>query len=125
MKNMTIRGKLRFLSIVVLSVVFVFAAKISYDAWYTYKNVTEAKSIVALSIKMSNVLHELQKERGASAGFVGSNGAKFADILPQQYKETDAKIQELIAFCNQSPSRYVTTFRHTINLDAVAPIRQK
>ncbi|RUM65453.1 MAG: chemotaxis protein, partial [Sulfurimonas sp.] len=37
----------------------------------------------------------------------------------------DAKIQELIAFCNQSPSRYVTTFQHTINLDAVAPIRQK
>jgi len=125
MKNMTIKGKLRFLSIVVLLVVFAFAAKISYDAWHDYNNEKEAKAIVALSIKMSSVLHELQKERGASAGFVGSKGAKFADILPQQYKETDVKIKELTAYCKEFPSHYVDRFQHDINLDTIAPIRQK
>ncbi len=124
MKNMTIKGKLRFLSIVVLLVVLAFAAKISYDAWHEYDNEKEAKAIVALSIKMSSVLHELQKERGASAGFVGSKGAKFADILPQQYKETDVKIKELVAHCKEFPSPYVDRFQHNINLNAIAPMRQ-
>ena len=121
---MTIKGKLRFLSTVVLLVVFAFAAKISYDAWHDYNNEKEAKAIVALSIKMSSVLHELQKERGASAGFVGSKGAKFADILPQQYKETDVKIKELVAHCKEFPSYYVDSFQRHINLDTITPIRQ-
>ncbi len=125
MKNMTIRGKLRFLSITVLIIVFAFAAKISYDAWLSYINEKEAQSIVGLSIKMSSVLHELQKERGASAGFVGSEGKKFADILPQQHQETDAKIKELAAYCKEHPSRYVEIFQSKIDLDTVVPIRHK
>ncbi len=125
MKNMTIRGKLRLLSIIVLSVVLLFAAKISYSAWHTYVNENEAKKIVELSIKMSNVLHELQKERGASAGFLGSKGAKFSDILPKQHQETDRKIAELLAYCKESPSSYTAIFQQQIDLAAVRPMRQK
>ena len=124
MKNMTIKGKLRFLSIVVLVVVFAFAAKISFDAWQSYANEKEAKAIVALSIKMSGVLHELQKERGASAGFVGSKGAKFADILPKQYRESDAKIKDLMAYCQEFPSKFVETFQRNIHLNTIAAMRQ-
>ena len=44
---------------------------------------------------VSALVHELQKERGISVGFIGSGGAAFAERLPAQYRETDTKRVEL------------------------------
>lgn len=38
-------------------------------------------------------MHELQKERGASAGFIGSKGKKFKSILGKQQSDTDVKLK--------------------------------
>ena len=38
---------------------------------------------------LGNLVHELQKERGRSAGFISSQGKKFTTELPAQQKETD------------------------------------
>lgn len=54
----------------------------------------EAKSmekLVEFTATGSALVHELQKERGASAGYIGSNGNKFADTLREQRKQTDKK----------------------------------
>lgn len=48
--------------------------------------------LVELGIKGSQLVHELQKERGASAGFLSSQGQKFGDILSTQRNATDAKL---------------------------------
>jgi len=40
---------------------------------------------------ISGVVHELQKERGTSAVYIGSKGKKFAEQLPKQWKDTNAK----------------------------------
>jgi hemerythrin-like metal-binding protein len=40
---------------------------------------------------ISAVVHELQKERGTSAVYIGSKGKKFAKQLPVQKKDTDGK----------------------------------
>jgi len=53
-----------------------------------------------MSQKLSLLIHETQKERGASAGYLGSKGKKFADILPKQRKLTDAKNKEFKAYLN-------------------------
>jgi len=52
-------------------------------------------SLALLSVDASSALHELQKERGASAGYIGSRGSKFGSILQQQRQETDRKIEVL------------------------------
>ena len=52
--------------------------------------------IVALSTEASNLAHELQKERGMSAGHVGSKGAQFGDKLPGQRAATD-KVMAAVA----------------------------
>ena len=49
-------------------------------------------NLIELSDKLSATIHELQKERGMSAGFVGSKGQKFANMLPKQRVITDEKI---------------------------------
>ncbi|OQX06604.1 MAG: hypothetical protein BWK76_25985 [Desulfobulbaceae bacterium A2] len=41
----------------------------------------------------SHLIHELQIERGASAGFLGSKGKQFADMLPSQRKTVDAQLE--------------------------------
>jgi methyl-accepting chemotaxis protein len=125
MNNLSIKQKLLLLSSVVLSVIFIYSVIIAYDAYEKYDNDSKAKSIIKLSIKMSSVLHELQKERGASAGYVGSKGKKFADILPSQRVETDKRIAELKAFCDQCPLPEIKIVQNKIDLASVKNMRSK
>lgn len=46
------------------------------------------------SVKSSALVHELQKERGMSAGFLGSSGNAFSSELKRQRRLTDNKIIE-------------------------------
>ncbi len=55
----------------------------------------KVKDSVVIASNISNLLHETQKERGATAGFIGSKGKKFATKLPNQRKLTDSKISVL------------------------------
>ena len=64
----------------------------------THKAKTSASDIysfVELSAYNSRLVHELQKERGMSAGYLGSKGTKFTSKLPAQRKETDKRLAEL------------------------------
>ncbi len=125
LKTMTIKQKLLTLSIVILSVVFLFSSRLIYTTWNEYKNIQETEKLVEFSVKMSAVLHELQKERGASAGFIGSKGTKFVDILPKQYKSTNIKVAELQKFIENNPSPLVNLFKKNINLDDRLSVRKK
>ncbi len=125
MKNMTIKNKLRFLTITILVVIMAYATKVSYDAYDTYDNNSKASKLIEVSIKMSNVLHELQKERGASAGFLGSKGKEFGDILPKQQKATDIKIKDLRAFCDSCNGEYSSFIKGKFDLYSVEKMREK
>ncbi len=125
LKNMTIKQKLLFLSIVVLGVIFLFSAKLSYETYASYSNIKKTALLIELSVKMSAVLHELQKERGASAGFLGSKGTKFVDILPKQHNSTDVKIKELRAFIASHPSETTKQVEQNINLNSIPSMRTK
>lgn len=50
----------------------------------------------SLSVKSSALVHELQKERGMSAGYLGAKGSAFSTALINQRKLTDQKITEFI-----------------------------
>lgn len=54
--------------------------------------------LVDLTVEGSHVLHELQKERGASAGYLGSSGSKFGQTLKQQRLVTDGMISKFLKF---------------------------
>ena len=64
---------------------------------YIVKNLrvtnSKTKINVKLAVAMSNLVHETQKERGATAGFVGSKGKKFTKRLPAQRLLTDEKLR--------------------------------
>ena len=56
------------------------------------------KILSAIAVKASAVVHETQKERGASALFIGSGGKEFGSELSSQRADTDKKITDLQAF---------------------------
>ena len=67
------------------------------------------------AVHVSALVHELQKERGATAGFMGSKGAKFTQELDSQRKSTDGKNQALQKLLSTfSPQTYGTEFEKSV-----------
>ncbi len=124
-QNMTIRKRLMILSYLAIATIFLYA---SFNFYSNYKNYQDAKStlkIVSLSVKLSNVLHELQKERGASAGYLNSKGAKFGNILSNQWIETDNKLKILQNYMNNHNNKYITVAKSKINFSGIDNMRKK
>ncbi|RLA82310.1 MAG: hypothetical protein DRG78_07515, partial [Epsilonproteobacteria bacterium] len=47
---------------------------------------------VKIAVALSNLVHETQKERGATAGFIGSKGKKFKEMVAKQRLNTNDKL---------------------------------
>jgi methyl-accepting chemotaxis protein len=61
----------------------------------TKATLSQVEELNNFSQKLSLLIHETQKERGASAGYLGSKGKKFVEILPKQRVLTDKRYKEL------------------------------
>ncbi|MDP2098720.1 MAG: nitrate- and nitrite sensing domain-containing protein [Methylobacter sp.] len=55
----------------------------------------KVSELAVFSFHASALVHELQKERGMSAGFLGSNGQKFRSELQEQHRLTTEKLNAL------------------------------
>ncbi|MCD6191719.1 MAG: methyl-accepting chemotaxis protein [Sulfurimonas sp.] len=97
---MTIKSKLNLVNVLVVVFSLIIILLTIFKASSERTIITQAKELNILSIKLSLLIHETQKERGASAGFLGSKGTKFTEILPKQRVLTTAKNSELTAYIN-------------------------
>jgi len=95
---MTIKSKLNLITIIVVLFSFIIIASTISTAISESNTLSQVKELNILSQKLSLLIHETQKERGASAGFVGSKGTKFSHILPKQRLLTDTKRKEYMAY---------------------------
>ena len=57
--------------------------------WLLLRHEQNITSIIARAPALSGLIHELQKERGTSAGYIGSKGREFKDELAAQRSDTD------------------------------------
>ena len=94
LKQFTIKQKL-------LGVVAVVSLLLVFNTIVTVTQTTETEcrlskltDLTKLSSKISLLLHETQKERGASAGFIASKGKKFNQIVPKQRLLTNKRLSE-------------------------------
>lgn len=89
LNSLGIRAKLLLLVLPPLFVMLAFGL-LSFRSDYSNVQATEQVSVLIRLTQLNSALaHEMQKERGMSAGYLGSSGAKFAAELPQQRKLTD------------------------------------
>ncbi len=76
------------------------------------ENLTE---LSRLSVKISAVVHEMQKERGLTAAMLGSKGERFVEELNAQRRETDKKVEEFkAAALHADLDKYKTHFKTTL-----------
>ena len=92
---MTIKSKLNIILAIVLSFSIVILGLTIYEAKEDSDSIEHSRTLNTLSTKLSLLIHETQKERGASAGFLGSKGKKFSTILPKQRNLTDTQYEKL------------------------------
>jgi methyl-accepting chemotaxis protein len=84
---------LGFLGVGINSIVFSFS---------TNNEMEKLTEYTKLSSIYSELVHELQKERGMTAGFLGSEGTKFVKKLPNQRNDTTDKVEIKTAYWHKN-----------------------
>jgi methyl-accepting chemotaxis protein len=74
-----------------------FSASALWDRYQTLSEMRHLQSLTIVATHVGQLVHELQKERGMSAGFLGSKGRTFGADLRAQRSETDKRLGELTA----------------------------
>ncbi len=102
MKNLSFQYKLVFLIALPLLLSVAFLGKEIASSY----QISQKNDLLVIYTELvtvnSNFVHELQKERGATAGFLASSGKKFADTLLQQRRNTDNAFQDWQRFIRQN-----------------------
>jgi len=93
--NQSMIKKLLLLLALPLAAMLFFAISSVLNAQHKVNSLQMVEKFVALSETVSGLVHELQGERGMSAGFLGSHGKKFVDKLPQQRQSADEELQKV------------------------------
>jgi len=96
--NLKLSHKLALMVLVPLIVMIGFASTQSISAFSLRQTTVQLQTMSELSVNISNLVHELQKERGMTAGFIGSGGKKFGDTIKGQRQETNNKLEVLKHF---------------------------
>ncbi len=98
LKNVKLGGKLMLLVIFPALGLLYFTINGAVEKYRLVTEMGSLQSLSTLAVRSSALVHETQKERGATALFLGSNGEKFGEELSAQRSETDKKIAELGVF---------------------------
>lgn len=98
--NLPISLRIAILSLVPMLALLGLGMVDLLDKRETANEAQAVAEVVELAPVISGLVHELQKERGTSAGYIGSKGAKFATALIERRSDTD---QALAAFRSALP----------------------
>jgi methyl-accepting chemotaxis protein len=63
--------------------------------WQGHRRASEAQHLIRVGVVLGDVIHDLQLERGISAGFTESVGTRFAAELPRRRASTDESLLRL------------------------------
>ena len=91
----------RHISLLTLLPVIVLIIFVTKDVIRANHSLEQANQTIAnarLVTATSNLVHELQKERGISAGFIGSKGSKLTSEIRNQRAVTDREVNNLKRF---------------------------
>lgn len=82
---------------------------------HTASEMSDINQLVTLGTKISTLVHETQKERGRTAGFMGSRGQSFGKELEQQRLNTNEKAAELQEFLNDFDATQFSQGQRTLS----------
>ena len=100
--NLAIKNQMRLLVSIPVFFLAVILVANGVERYRTMAQAKAVKELAAIAALSTEIAHEAQKERGMTAGFLGSKGQKFADRLPGQRGETDKRLTALKDFLAHS-----------------------
>jgi len=114
--------------ILILIVILQFILN-SISFYKEYKNLEKLEVSNDFSSVISALLHRTQQERGAAAGYIGSNGKKFREIYIKKIENTNNAIKEYKLFVKQHPDIASNIKQHisiiNIYIDGLKNIRNR
>ncbi|WP_233704423.1 methyl-accepting chemotaxis protein [Helicobacter cynogastricus] len=90
-----------------------------HETYHALARNKDLASQIEVSKYLSALVHEMQKERGMSAGYLTSNGVQFAKELHQQRQDTNTKLEQLknfLASTSHLDAHYVQIVQEGIDL---------
>ena len=114
-KNLKIKTKLFMMAAIpTLLVIYLFGAG-TLERNQLASQMDSFQSLSDLAVKTSAAIHELQKERGMTAGYIGSGGVNFKNEIISQRQLSNEKIKILDSFLDQFNSdRFSVEFQNLL-----------
>ncbi|MCK4739334.1 MAG: nitrate- and nitrite sensing domain-containing protein [Deltaproteobacteria bacterium] len=111
-----IKGKLILMQVLPVLVALYFSVTVVLEQSNTVKEIEGLQTLSTLAVDLSALVHEQQKERGASALYLGSNGKLFSNELKRQKNVTDEKIKTLLNFLTDfNQDKFGEEFKKTVS----------
>ena len=101
LQKLSFKSKLVLMLCPALLGLIFFSANVLLDKYRGMKLLSDLEVMIALADKSSALIHDMQVERGLSAGFLTSKGGKFSPELTSQRQATDKRLTELQVFVAQ------------------------
>ncbi|WJW76182.1 methyl-accepting chemotaxis protein [Thiohalobacter sp. IOR34] len=94
----SIKAKILILGLAPLILALTFAAMQVFDRYRLAQEMEAFAPVTDLGIRIGSLLHETQKERGASAGYLAKGSQAFLETMRKQRQLTDEKRHQLLQF---------------------------
>jgi methyl-accepting chemotaxis protein len=97
-KKLKMKTRLMLIIAIPILGILLFCARQGLETLDRRSRILTLQELSQLAVHSSAFVHEMQKERGMSAGYIGSSGQKFREALRTQWGDTDRKYSELQSF---------------------------
>ncbi len=124
LSNMKLSTKLVVMLAIPVLVLLAYAFTKAYSAFSDRQATQQLEELSQLSVHASNYVHNTQAERGATAIFISSQGAKYGPELKAQRAKTDDKRSILISFIKDFDAKDISPLLDTKVKSALAIIEQ-
>lgn len=102
LNNISLNKRILSLTFIPIILLIMLVGLNAYQSFQKYQDNEKILGLTSLSTYIGEVIHELQKERGQSAGFISSNGTKsFKESLFSQRRNVDSELTVLESHFNK------------------------
>ena len=109
--DLNIARKLSLLLILPMATFLFLVAVESIQRWKDIDELKFVERALVVSLSAGELIHEIQKERGYTAGYLGSKGKKFSAELPDQIQKSDTAYKQFVATLADANAHEANAFR--------------
>lgn len=107
LKNLKTSNKLAFIVAIPMIGLIFFTVNLTLEKLKIVNEMNLLHKLSEFAIKSNSLVHELQKERGLSAGFIGSKEMEFSNELQSQRVQTNIALKKLKTFLKNVSVEYL------------------